>query len=195
MPPVRKTVAQIIIENNLLPVPHGLSDLARRHGGNPKTYHSTAVRLRKAGMLPTRAGEFKLPEAEKATPEDVARVVSSSMSREERVAKLSEFGRNASENTAIAAIKALEDLERQTGDTVGPGVPLNDEQRVFRLSRLMMAVGPELTKQAMERAFPPSEAPSGVETQEDSNNPIPPAGPSDVEGRPTEPGGGDQPQE
>lgn len=181
----KKTVRLQVLENALSEKPLKWRDLAHLIGVAPASVYRTATRLRAEGLLPKSpvkirdktayASELRdlTPDPPPGTPtfweaKDVVEVVNSPvMSESDRLRRLSEMARNGADAISIAAIKALEDLGRSRGTTVGPGPPLTVDDQITRLSRLMLAVGPEVAARASEAAFgqkvvpaPTSEAPT-----------------------------------
>lgn len=147
----------IILENEKL----GKKKLAPRHLAekyNVKVFsvHRVMARLRNQGLVVRKKLKVRRPKPQFAalTPADVAEIVASdSMDKATRVKTLSQIAALATDSVRISAIKALEDIERGEGSTVGPSPPLTSEEAVSRLARLMFAIGPELTEIARQRAL------------------------------------------
>lgn len=94
-----------------------------------------------------------------ATTEDLVRSLDHEgiISPIDRLKMLSRMIRVGSPMIKIAAIKAIEDLSKTTEGRVGPPAPLTEEERVVRLSRLMLAVGEQTTRSALNVSFPSQE--------------------------------------
>lgn len=145
--------------------------LAQKLGVNPMSVHRIRARLRYENKLPKRRRRVfhkkTAPEEPVAPPSrpirtateaDIAAIITNpSMDKEERIRALSDIARSSTDSVRISAIKALEDFERITGQTIGPPAPLTQDEQAERLSRLMAAVGRETTDLALKLAF--SEAP------------------------------------
>jgi hypothetical protein len=71
----------------------------------------------------------------------------------ERVKVLSHLIRTGAPAIKIQAIKTLEDLSKATEQRVGPPKPLTEDERVARLSRLLLAVGEQTATKAWEATF------------------------------------------
>ncbi len=81
------------------------------------------------------------------------------LTAEEQRQRLSTVARNAATTSnfqlEIAAIQALARLDAQIGarDRLGPGPPLDDEQKIHRLSLLLEACGKRISRKAWEKAW------------------------------------------
>jgi len=132
--------------------------------GEVPEYCATRIsRLRKRGLLPDRAENIRLRTSVGAPPESLLPVLAG-LTAPERRRILEEIAKTGAEATKISAIRALEELDRQAGGSIGPKPPLSVAEKVNRLARLMLAVGPSIVEQARVAAFPPTEAPLEVET-------------------------------
>lgn len=91
-----------------------------------------------------------------ATAEDLVRSLDAEgiIAPIDRLKMLSRLIRTGSPMIKIAAIKALEDLSKVTDGRVGPPSPLEEEDRVARLGRLIMAVGEKTLISSIAIAFP-----------------------------------------
>jgi hypothetical protein len=93
---------------------------------------------------------------------------------EEQRRRLSDVARNAAFagnfQLEIAAIQALARLDAQIGarDSLGPGPPLTDEDKIHRLGLLIEACGKRITRKALEKTF--GKDWSGGGTQENQTN-------------------------
>lgn len=148
------------------------------------------------GSVPTAYRNF--PAADRITTphifttsaEDLLKILEHEplLTQLDRLRILSRLIRTGAPAVKIQGIKAYEELTRSTTERVGPPEPLNDEERVARLARLMMAVGPDITAQAQEVAFaqedeglPPGTAETPLradeepllETAEEAEQPMP----------------------
>jgi len=169
-----KSIRTIVLENALSHDRLRPRDLARKFGVKLDTIYSETVRLRKKGLIPPAAHKFKadkppLPQLELAVgtapmgvaekhkvwvQQDVDDIVNSQVMPElERLQKLSNMGRFGPDAISIAAIKALEDLGRARGTSVGPGKPLTEDEQIARLARLCIALGRDISERAFKVAF------------------------------------------
>lgn len=168
-----KSIHTLVLENALSPNRLRPRDLARKHGINIDTVYGETVRLRKKGLIPPATAKFKaatlppleievgrapLGVSEKHTvwvQKDVDDIVNSQVMPElERLQKLSNMARFGPDAISIAAIKALEELGRARGSSVGPGKPLTEDEQVARLARLCIALGRDKSERALKVAFP-----------------------------------------
>lgn len=150
--------------------------LSEKTGASSASLYRVQNRLRKEGILAepmgfagkrSKRGPKPYRSTLVATVGDVEKLAASpTLSKEERVRALSEIAQLATDSVRISAIKALEDIERGTGTHIGPPIPLDEQGQVERLSRLMQAVGPQVTEKARQRAFSASKEASGELPQE-----------------------------
>lgn len=175
----RKTIRQLILENAVSEKPVRPRDLARDHKIAVASIYRSMTRLRAEGLLPKSSYQARrrVPYAESASdvarahkPEseaesgpklpfweqkDVDAIVNSEVMPDlERLQKLSQMARFGPDAIAIAAIRALEDLGRARGQSVGPGKPLTEDEQIARLARLCIALGREISERAFKVAFP-----------------------------------------
>ena len=169
--PARKSIRSLVLENAMAPNPLKPRDLAREFQIPAASVHRVTTKLRAEGLLPpsvvkrnagtpyssASGNDLVVPEPVLATPsqgfweqKDVLAIANSEVMPElERMQKLSYLARHAPDAVSISAIKALEDLGRAKGQSVGPGKPLTEDERDARLSRLLLALG----REASERVF------------------------------------------
>jgi len=197
-----KSIRTLILENAVCEKPLSARDLANLHRIKPSTVHRQMTRLRAQGLIPKsnfqrkRGGEYSTASGYDNVPppppppqhpiwkqQDVDAIVNSEVMPElERLQKLSHMARNGPDAISIAAIKAIEDLSRARGSTVGPQKPLTEEEAVARLVRLCMALGRELSEKALSVAFPTQEAGSDeLSTQTGEKHQGPPSSSSLVD--------------
>jgi hypothetical protein len=75
------------------------------------------------------------------------------LDRDARRKKYEEIAHTAdSLRDQMSAMKALEDLDAVTAEGLGPRAPLTDSDKIERLSRLMCAIGEELTQASLKVA-------------------------------------------
>lgn len=97
--------------------------------------------LRKVGYLPRADGTYSDP-----TTADSIRTA------ERRRERVEEIAATASDNIALSAIDRLEEMDRREGKATYVKPPLNDDEKVERLSRLIEACGPHLATKAFMQA-------------------------------------------
>lgn len=176
--PRTKALRTIILENAISQNPLPPRELAKTHGLSLQSVYRTTSRLRVQGHLPpskhqgdkpyktvesgmkppaARAKPLRIRQsgAERIwTPEDVEQTAFNEVMPElERLQKLSLMARHGTDAISVAAIKALEDLSRAKGTSVGPGKPLTTDEQIARLARLCLAVGQEVSERALRVAF------------------------------------------
>lgn len=171
--PKRSAIRAAIIENHLSRNPLKPRDLALKYGFNVTTVHRTTARLRKEGVIPPSTFKIRNPDPPEVTAEqtgmtsgdgskrfkwvqkDVEAILNDPiMPENERLDRLSRIARTSSDAVSITAIRALEDLSRSKGLSIGPSAPLDDEDKTLRLARLMSACGKAISQAALRRAFP-----------------------------------------
>lgn len=169
----RSVIVAAIIENHLSRNPLKPRDLAQKMGFQVETVHRTTARLRKEGLIPPSTKAIRaapnpetLPQSVEMTSgegskkfkwvqKDVDAILNDPiMPENERLDRLSRIARTSSDAVSITAIRALEDLSRSKGLSIGPSAPLDDEDKTLRLARLMSAVGKAISREAFRRAFP-----------------------------------------
>jgi hypothetical protein len=164
----------MILENAVCEKPLSARDLARKHLIKISTVHRQMTRLRANGLIPKSASKRRTgqgyattsgydshplppvvpPQHPQWKAQDVIDIVNSEVMPElERLQKLSNMARSGVDAISISAIKALEDLGRSRGQTVGPGKPLTKDEQIARLARLLTAVGRKIGEQAFKAAF------------------------------------------
>lgn len=97
----------------------------------------------------------------------------------DRLKILSRLIRTGPPAVKIQAIKTFEDITKTTTDRVGPPAPLNEDEAIARLARLLIAIGKPITDKACLVAFgDPGEAPESgpQETLQPESGPLPLAG-------------------
>jgi hypothetical protein len=86
----------------------------------------------------------------------------------DRLRVLARLVRTGSPLIKISAIKAIEDLSKNTEGRIGPPPPLSEEDYVARMAKLMLGVGETLTQKALLVAFPTSEPETKAPLQSDT---------------------------
>ena len=157
---ITATVKALCLANALMPKPLGPTDLAEKHSVKVGTVMAMNRLLRKQGLIPSSdrqvAGAVISPvkrakrDAEALTPEQLLEGV---MTPEGRRRVLSSLAKSGAEPVKVSAIRALEEMDRQTGRQVGPGEPSSDEEYVERLGRLIYAAGSEIGGRAAKQAL------------------------------------------
>ena len=145
------SIEEIVLENEHSPIPLTPEQLAETHRRKIVSVNRTYARLRRLGKIPDK---HKRKAIKQYTEEDVAELATMDVvDKTMRLRILSNIAKSGNDNIRISAIKALEDLDRISGANIGPPPPSNDEERITRLSRLMVAVGRPLADAAMAKAF------------------------------------------
>lgn len=135
--------------------------IAHQYGCTHATVYTYRYRLVKQGRLPKPPPHARSTESRLAlnevdlTPKGFVKDLDAEplIPAIERMKVLSRIIRTASPAMKIAAVKALEDMTRAKEGRVGPPAPLTEEDRVARLSRLMMACGQTTVDAAYAVAF------------------------------------------
>lgn len=181
----RKGITAAILQNMSLPNPMGLADLARALGTSPSSVYCTIARLRREGRVapsdrqaPAGPPRVVVEPIDFSDPKPAARnsislfdkPISSwdasdlgtidslpILTADQRRKLLSAIGMRPSQGTSqVSALGKLDEMDSDAGRRVGPPVPLTEAEQIARLSRLMKAVGPQVTEKAKEAAFEPS---------------------------------------
>ena len=123
------------------------------------------------GAIPT-SGVGELEKLAQIVEQDLGEPLSADEQRRRLSAVVRHAGNAGNFQLEIAAIQALARLDERIGakDRLGPGPPLDDEDKVHRLGLLIEACGKRITRKALERAF------SGSFTTKDQTEPRQDAG-------------------
>lgn len=137
-----------------------IEELAQEYGTTVRYLYRVRKILRDKGLLKRGFQSFS-GKAEhhgylgKLDPEELIKVIENEpiLGPLDRIKILSRLVRTGTPALKIQAIKTLEDLSRVSEQRVGPPSPMTRDDRVARLSRLMLAVGEETVAMAHEVTF------------------------------------------
>lgn len=164
---VEATARAICLANGLRPKPLSAKMLAAEHGIPFKTVCSMNSLLRKQGLIGpserqvqrTSAGARLLGVAAKFREQQAGvgqltaeELLEGVLTPDGRRRVLSGLARSGPEPVQVSAIRALEEMDRQTGQQVGPPAPVTDEEVVERQGRMLYAAGPEIGGKVIEWA-------------------------------------------
>lgn len=131
-------------------------ECARATQVDPRTISSARAQLRKEGKLPNYRSTTLVPDRANLLEGPIVPLSDEMMSPEELMKLLSQKLRGARKIEEVkplaeALLKMLPKPE-QSDETLGPGPPLDEEERIERVGLILRAVGPELAARAVEWA-------------------------------------------
>ena len=156
----RVTVRSAVIQNAQAPRPLSAQELANVLGVERDRVHEAASRLRREGKIGRSRRQVTRAINVPATPGlptpapvlTEAELLEGLLTPHGRRKVLSRLAQSGPEPVQVSAIRALEEMDRQTGRQVGPPEPTGDPEHVARLARLVYCAGSEIGERAIEDA-------------------------------------------
>ena len=148
------TVKSIVLMNDAAAKPLGPTELAAAHDLKRTTVMSITRLLRSRGMI--HGSQRQVARALPGKPRPAVNeqeLLEGLLSTDGRRLVLSKLAQSGAEPVRVSAIRALEDMDRQSGQQVGPPEPTGDVALAERVGTMLTSVGSEVGRVAIKQAL------------------------------------------